>query len=513
MTGMRFAATRYAILPFGGLAVLVVLLPATPSGDHTADLLIASALLAAGSVGWLLTLRWRGGWAVATAAALIVHATINPANVRWLTLAAGPLAVGFAAITIGGCTRFWGMALAGGIVAGPLRMLVYDPFLDPTCSGCRHSSIVLAHHPAAARSLFMVGSLAIAAALAAMAVRRTRPWPLLAVAGVIGASIWVPGAGVAAGAIALGVISRDVIRTTTSRRRVSHLVRMFRENIDLEQTLRKTLGDPTLDVAFWLDGEGRFAGLNGAAAPVCASGQVTTELRMGDKLVAAIHHDPKSVEVLAIVGALDGPARIALENECLSAQLASQTRELQRSRLRIIERGDLERQQLERDVHDGAQQHVLALGFDLRTELTRTSHDDPRRPMLEHCLTETSRALDDLRELSHGLYPPSLEAGGLVPALRALTRRTAVDLTIRTVPAHRMPAPVERALFALVSDAAGRAVHDLDVDIKTCDTHVEVRIVGSGAPSGQQVFDRIAALDGTLTADHTTINAMIPCAS
>ncbi len=511
----RLAASRHAVVPLGGLAVLVLLPPATPSGNHTADLVIASALLAVGSVGWFLTLRWRGGWAVATAGALIVHAAIDRANdpsaVRWLATAAGPLVVAFAAITIGGRKRYWWMALAGGIVAGPLRMLVYDPFLDPSCDGCRHSPVVLAHHPAVARSFFTVGSLLMAAALATIAVRLARSWPLLVAAVVVGASIWRPETGVAAAAIALGVISSQLIRTTTSRRRVSHLVRVFRDDVHLEQTLRMAISDPTLTVAYWLDAEDRFAARTDGTASDPADGQVVTELRIGDKLVAAIYHNREVSAVIALADALDGPARIALDNEYLAAQVASQSRELQRSRMRIIERSDLERQQLERDVHDGAQQHVLALGFGLRTELTRMSGEDPRRPVIERCLAETSRALDDLRELSHGLYPPSLQAGGLVPALHALSGRSPVDVTICTVPAHRLPTPIERAVFVLVADAAGTAEHALDVDITTSDTTVTVHMIGMGAPPGQHVVDRIAALDGSIVAYGSTIEAVIPC--
>jgi hypothetical protein len=88
-----------------------------------------------------------------------------------------------------------------------------------------------------------------------------------------------------------------------------------------------------------------------------------------------------------------------------------------------------------------------------------------------------------------------------------------VGVRIRTVPVDRLPAPVERALFALVADAASIASRDLDVDIKTRDANVAVRIVGTAAPSGQQVVDRIAALDGTLTTHDTAIEAVIPCAS
>ena len=214
----------------------------------------------------------------------------------------------------------------------------------------------------------------------------------------------------------------------------------------------------------------------------------------------------------ALVNALDGPARLALENERLSAQLKARERELERSRARIIERGDSERRDLERDVHDGAQQHVLALGFDLRTAIAALQVDDPLLQILAECLVETMSTLDDLRELSHGLYPPSLDAGGLTSALHALSRRAAVAVNIGDLPAGRLPAPVERTVFALVADAALSALNHFDVTVDHREQNVEVRIIGTSRPIAQVVADRVATLGGRLTATGTTLVAVIPCA-
>jgi signal transduction histidine kinase len=512
----RLTSSRLAVLPLGGLTALVLVVPVTPSRRDALELLIAGALVVVGAGGCLTDRPWRGMWAIATAATLAVVAVAHPVGQSttssWLPVAAGPLVAACAAAAIVGKTWPGWLALAGGILAGPLRMLLDDPFLDPTCTGCAHNPIVLAPHHDFAHVLLIVGTATAAAAVAAAATR-SASWLLLGGALVVGASIRWPEARTAIAAIALFAVVADLRRAVVLQRRVESLVRALRTDADLEEMLRHRLGDPNLVVAHWLTGERRFVTRTGFDGPDRTDGQITTELRVGGTLVAQIHHDPRSAEVIALADAIDAPARIALENEGLSARLAAHARELQRSRQRIVERGDLERRQLERDVHDGAQQHVLALGFDLRTAINQTLPTDPRRAVLEHCLAETTSALDDLRDLSHGLYPPSLQAAGLASALQSLARRFEVNVTIDHVPSGRLQTPVERTLFALVADAAGSTEHDLAVDIERLGASVEARISGTKATPGQQVLDRIAALDGSLTATDHTIRVVIPCAS
>ena len=226
--------------------------------------------------------------------------------------------------------------------------------------------------------VLVLGSVVTAGALAAMAVRGARRWFLLVAASVAGVAIWVSEVRIAAGAVAVGVIANDLIRTTTARRRVSNLVRRCaRTSISNRRCGRHSATPPSRSGTGLM---ARAVSRHGRAVPLLAAttGRSQTELRMGDTLVAEIHHDPACAEVPALAGALDGPARIALENERLAAQLASQGRELQRSRARIVDRGDRERRQLERDVHDSAQQHVLALGFDVRTALAQRPEDNRR---------------------------------------------------------------------------------------------------------------------------------------
>jgi signal transduction histidine kinase len=229
-------------------------------------------------------------------------------------------------------------------------------------------------------------------------------------------------------------------------------------------------------------------------------------------LIASVRHDPRVGEVPALAAAIDGPARLAIENERLGARVAFQAAELRASRARIVEHADAERRRIERDVHDGAQQHVLALGFELRAAGAGLAAGDPLKQVIERCTAEAVRALDDLRELSHGIYPAALESGGLAPALRSFSDRSSVPVEVHSVPAGRLPPSVERAAFALVADAEAHAEGPIEIVIEEGDGIVDVRIDGVGGAPGGVVPDRVAAVGGSLTVSEHRISAVIPCA-
>jgi signal transduction histidine kinase len=450
--------------------------------------------------------------------ALVLAADFDPvggsARMRGAAIAATALVVPLAVGAMARNGMWWRIALFGGVVAGPLRALFYDPYLDPGCVVCRHSAAALSYHPGLARALLIGGALLTSLAVLGMARRSRERWTVLLLVGVafVAAwSIWRPEA-VVAGAIAASAVGIDCYRTVVSRRRLRNLVRVLRAD-GLEQTLRDALADPSLRVAYWLADEDRFAAPDGGDPPVRSPAQTATELFAGPILVGVVYHDPAIAEVAALAGVLDGPARLSLANERLAAQLGARVLEVHRSRVRLIELADAERRQLERDVHDGAQQHVLTLGFDLRIAATDPTLDAPTRQLIDRCLAETMLALDDLRELSHGLYPPSLDAGGLTSALRGLARRSDVPVRFGQLPTARLPSPFERTVFALIADAASAADHELVVDVDVSDSSVEVVIDGTEAPPDQVVLDRIEALAGRLTRHGNSLTVTIPCVS
>jgi PAS domain S-box-containing protein len=187
--------------------------------------------------------------------------------------------------------------------------------------------------------------------------------------------------------------------------------------------------------------------------------------------------------------------------------------ELRTSRARIVEAADEERRRIERNLHDGAQQHLVSLALRLRS--AAESLDDgsgDTRELLEKADLELAVAMDELRELAQGIHPAVLSERGLRPALEALAARSPLTIQIAGLPDERLPDPVEVATYFLVSEALTNAVKHararavtVRVALKGHDAVIEVADDGIGgvrAESGsglQGLADRVAALGGRLS--------------
>jgi signal transduction histidine kinase len=292
--------------------------------------------------------------------------------------------------------------------------------------------------------------------------------------------------------------------------------------VELERTppgsvrdaLARALGDPTLELALWLperaayvDGEGLPLEL-----PPAESGRAVTVLGAAETPVAALVHDPVLLERPALLAAAGAAARLALENERLQAELRAQLVELRTSQARIVSAGDEERRRLERDLHDGAQQRLLALGLALRLVRAELGpHANGAATLLGQAEAELGSALDELRELAHGIHPAALTEQGLGPALKTLAARAPLPVEIRRVPEERLPAPVEAAAYFVVSEALTNVAKHarasaVSVSVACADGSLVVEVeddgLGGAAPgpgSGLAgLADRVHALDGRL---------------
>src|SRR5262249_38773524 len=158
-------------------------------------------------------------------------------------------------------------------------------------------------------------------------------------------------------------------------------------------------------------------------------------------------------------------ARLALENERLQAEVAARLEELRRSRARIVEAGDTERRRLERDLHDGAQQHLVGLSLSLR--LLRSRLPAGAHPQLGEKLVaaeaDLQGAIEDLRGLAHGIFPAVLADGGLGAAIGALAEDADVPIRVEDMPRERFAPVVESAAYLLVAETAAVAIGDLVV--------------------------------------------------
>jgi signal transduction histidine kinase len=320
----------------------------------------------------------------------------------------------------------------------------------------------------------------------------------------------------------------------TARSAVADLV------VELERTppgsvrdaLARTLGDPSLELALWLPARGEYVDAGGGAVelPAAGSGRAVTILGPVDSPVAALVHDPVLLERGALLEAAGAAARLALENERLQAELRAQLVELRASRARIVSAGDEERRRLERDLHDGAQQRLLSLGLALQLARAHLGPDaNGAGDLLAEADGELRAALDELRELAHGIHPAVLTEQGLAPALRSLAERSRVPVTILGLPDRRLPAPAEAAAYFLVSEALANVskyahASRVRIDVARVDGRVLVEVeddgVGGADPahgSGLRgLCDRVQALDGTLEVSSppgsgTHLHAEIPC--
>jgi PAS domain S-box-containing protein len=205
-----------------------------------------------------------------------------------------------------------------------------------------------------------------------------------------------------------------------------------------------------------------------------------------------------------------------------------QAEEIRASRARIVQAGDDERRRLERNLHDGAQQRLVALSLSLRLAQAKLeSNPTAAGEVLEQSRVELAAALDELRELARGIHPAILTDRGLAAALEALASRLPVPVEIQT-PEVDLPQPVEAAAYYVVAEALANVIKyarasDVIVRVECDETRARVEVtddgIGGADPSTgsglRGLSDRVAALDGTLEVDSpptggTRIVAEIP---
>jgi signal transduction histidine kinase len=220
---------------------------------------------------------------------------------------------------------------------------------------------------------------------------------------------------------------------------------------------------------------------------------------------------------------------VAVENVRLDAELQARLDELRESRARIVEAGYAERRRVERDLHDGAQQRLVALALELQLVRAKLETDPAAATeLLETAADELTGATQELRELARGLHPPLLADRGLVPALEALATRAPLPVAVEAAGVERAPEAIEAAAYFVVAEAltnvarhAGASEAVVRVLRANGSLSVEVEDDGSGgadlaAGSGLRgLVDRVGALDGSLEVDSrpgrgTTLRATLP---
>jgi signal transduction histidine kinase len=201
--------------------------------------------------------------------------------------------------------------------------------------------------------------------------------------------------------------------------------------------------------------------------------------------------------------------------------------ELMASRARIVAASDEARRRIERDLHDGAQQHLVALAYKLRS--AEASHESGEiRAEIAGVAAELMSVLDDLREISRGIHPAILSKAGLRPALRALGRRSTIPVDVQVRVDGRLPEPVEVGAYYVVSEMLANAAKHarasvVEVDAEASGGTLRLRVRDDGIGGADPVRgsgllglkDRIEALGGTLSVHSpvgrgTTVSCELP---
>jgi signal transduction histidine kinase len=288
----------------------------------------------------------------------------------------------------------------------------------------------------------------------------------------------------------------------------------------IETALAEAFGDRDLRIAYPLGASGRYVSPDGREVPPIqhAEGRRTVHLRRRGSTVAVVEHD---ASIGSLAETLTPSLLIGLENERLRAVALAQLEELRRSRARIVGASDAERRRLERDLHDGVQQRLLALSYTLRVARAEASADDDERAatMLGTAVQRTETALDQLRDVAHGIYPGVLSEVGIGAALRSLQDTAPLIVRFSSITDRRFDGSVEATAYFLVAESIDEA-HRRGASLVT----VGIRETGStltltvaddadlATSVSVELADRVGALDGIVEADGNTLRAELPCA-
>ena len=209
----------------------------------------------------------------------------------------------------------------------------------------------------------------------------------------------------------------------------------------LRDALARALRDPLLTVVYWLPKFDSWADAKGRRVVLPEAGAATaTTMIYGDGApVAALVHDASLLDEPELLDGVTAAAAIALENARLQAELSARLIELRGSRGRVIEAGQKERQRLERNLHDGAQQRLIALSLHLGMLENQLSEDAQASGALSHARREIAVSLGELRDVARGIHPAVLTAHGLAVALESLAAGASVPVRLTVELEGRLP--------------------------------------------------------------------------
>ncbi len=450
------------------------------------------------------------------------------------------------------------------LVNNPVRMLFFDPNANG-CLGCRQLLLV-GHNPGAYRVIEQATTYLSAVIIIAVTGVIVRHWRLATRAArrVMQPVLWMVIPTVAfllaqqfADVVVLPSAARHVIndylpvgltvlpvgflvgllRTRRAYAQVGELLPQLNTGLApgrVRDALAATLRDPDLELLYWSPAGDCYVDLDGQAyEPTPRPGRVVHLIEGVNGPLAAMIVDETALAEPALLSSAAALARLALENEWLHAEVRSQLVQLRSSTTRILEAGQDARRRIERDLHDGAQQRLLALSMVLGQARTKAlaKGDAEVAGFLARAAEELQQAINELRELARGIHPMLLIQEGLASAVRALAERAPLPIVV-SAPTARFPGTVEATAYFFVSEAvtnAARHSRASGVWVELVANHgqltIRVRDDGIGgagqvdADTGsglQGMRDRVLAVGGRMTiasppGGGTTVTARLPC--
>jgi len=298
---------------------------------------------------------------------------------------------------------------------------------------------------------------------------------------------------------------------------VGAALRVSGDRVHMRDALRSALGDARTDLLFRdraVDGW-RDAGGHPVQGPrELATDRAVTAIDTGDgRHDIALVHDVALLDDRELLDGISGMVLANWRHERLTANLGQAMTELEESRRRISEAADLERARIERDLHDGAQQHLVALSVLIR--LARDADADRYHALLTEASCLVDNAVGEIRRLAQGIYPPLLVSGGLTQALPGLARHAVVPVHLDLQGVGRFSTSTEAALYYCCSEALQNAAKHggpgtevtvtargdgqrLSVEISDSGHGFDPGTIGMGLTN---MADRLSAIGGELSVD------------
>jgi signal transduction histidine kinase len=303
----------------------------------------------------------------------------------------------------------------------------------------------------------------------------------------------------------------------------------------LRALIADALGDPSLELYYcapgrpnrWVDSDG-----HPREVPAAAEGRLLEEVRSENETVALIDCDQALDDQRHFLGAVCACARSALGAQQMTAALRASHRDLEASRSRLAAATAMERQRIERDLHDSAQQQLVTLRVRLELAAERLAADPSAgAELLRELGPEIDEIVDGIRSLARNIYPPLLAESGLDAALRSAALRASVPVSVSAKEIARHPIEIESAVYFCCLEAMQNAAKHADglsrvsVSVVEDDRRLRFEVAddGCGLPASTNgdgagltnMRDRLAAVRGVLVLDSapglgTTVRGTIP---